>query len=60
MTPKQIIKLLEENGFTQIRSIGSHRFFKNADTGKAAVVPFHGKDLKPATEINILKQAGLK
>ena len=60
MTPKQIIKILQENGFQCIRQNGSHMFFKNQNTGKTATVPFHSKELKKGTENNILKQAGLK
>ncbi len=32
----------------------------NPTTGKTTIVPFHAKDLKPGTEKNILKLAGLK
>ncbi|MCQ5131429.1 type II toxin-antitoxin system HicA family toxin [Butyricicoccus faecihominis] len=60
MTPREMIKLLEDNGFEYIRSNGSHRFFRNPITGKSTTVPFHNKALKPGTERNILKQAGLK
>ena len=59
MTAKQIIKLLEANGFEYIRSNGSHRIYRNPHTGKTVIVPYHSKDLKPGTERNILKQAGL-
>lgn len=59
MTPREMIKLLEANGFECIRSNGSHRFYRNPTTGKSTVVPYHAKDLKPGTERNILKQAGL-
>lgn len=60
MTPKQIVKLLEANGFELVGSNGSHRKYRNPATGKTVIVPFHDKDLKPGTESNILKQAGLK
>lgn len=60
MTPKQIIALLEQNGFVQTRSNGSHRFYEHPKTKKATVVPFHNKELKKGTENSILKQAGLK
>lgn len=60
MTPKQIITLLEQNGFVQTGSNGSHRKFYNAATGKTVIVPYHAKDLKTGTERNILKTAGLK
>lgn len=60
MTAREIIKLLGQNGFECVRSNGSHRLYKNKETGKQTIVPFHSKDLKPGTEKNILKQAGLK
>lgn len=60
MTSKEIIKLLKENGFTEIKGgKGSHRKFKNPKTGKATVVPFHSKTLKKGTERSILKEVGL-
>lgn len=59
-TPKEIIKLLEQNGFQYVRSNGSHRRYWNPDNGKQVTVPYHNKTLKPGTENNILKQAGLK
>ncbi len=60
MTPKDMVRLLEQNGFAYISSNGSHRKYRNPATGKTVIVPFHAKDLKPGTEKNILKQAGLK
>lgn len=60
MTPKEIIKLLEENGFEFVASNGSHRKYRNEKTKKTVIVPFHAKDLKKGTEQNILKMAGLK
>jgi predicted RNA binding protein YcfA (HicA-like mRNA interferase family) len=60
MTPKEMIKHLEKNGFECIRQNGSHKFFKNKTTGKVTTVPFHSKELKKGTEQQILKDAGLK
>lgn len=60
MTPKEMIKLLETNGFQLVRSNGSHRMYKNPETNKMTVVPLHCKDLKKGTEQKILKDAGLK
>lgn len=60
MTPKEMIRLLEQNGFEFVRSNGSHRLFRNPHTGKTALVPYHAKDLKKGLEQKILKQAGLK
>lgn len=60
MTPKQMIRLLEQNGFVLVSANGSHYKYHNPTTNKTTVVPFHAKDLKPGTEKNILKLAGLK
>ena len=60
MTPKEMIKLLESNGFECIRTNGSHKFYKNHQTNRMTTVPFHCKDLKKGTEQKILKDAGLK
>lgn len=55
MTPKQMIRLLEQNGFVLVSANGSHYKYHNPTTNKTTVVPFHAKDLKPGTEKNILK-----
>ena len=60
MKPKEMIRLLEANGFVFVTSNGSHHKYKNQITGKQVIVPVHAKDLKKGTEQNILKQAGLK
>lgn len=55
-----MVRLLEANGFVFVRSNGSHRLYRNPQTGRSTIVPYHNKTLKPGTEKNILKQAGLK
>lgn len=60
MTPREMIKLLEANGFRFVSSNGSHHKYKNPDTGKITIIPVHAKDLKKGLEQSILKQAGLK
>ena len=60
MTPREMIKLLEANGFQFVSSNGSHHKYKNPNTGKQSTVPVHAKDLKKGLEQAILKQAGLK
>lgn len=60
MTPKQMMKLLKQNGFQEVRQVGSHITLENPDTGKITTVPYHCKDLKKGTEQAILKQAGLR
>ena len=60
MSPKEMLKLLKENGFNVISQNGSHLKLKNPETGKTVIVPYHSKDLKKGLEQAILKQAGLK
>lgn len=60
MTPKEMKKLMEENGFEVISQNGSHMKLKNPQTGRTVIVPYHSKDLKKGLEQAILKQAGLK
>ena len=60
MTPKEMIKYLQKNGFEETRQNGSHIVMKNQDTGKTVIVPYHSKAMKKGMEQAILKQAGLK
>ena len=57
MTPREMIKLLKENGYETISQNGSHMKMKNVHTGKSVIVPYHSKDLKKGLEQAILKQA---
>ena len=58
--PKDMIKLLSENGFIAVSQNGSHLKLRNTKTGKQVIFPLHNKDLKKGTEQAIRKQAGLK
>lgn len=60
MSSKEMIKLLQENGFEIVSQNGSHIKLNNSDTGKVVIVPYHARDLKKGLEQAILKQAGLK
>ncbi len=60
ITPKEMIKLLKQNGFKEVSQNGSHMKLKNEETGRQTIVPLHSKALKKGTEQEILKQAGLK
>jgi predicted RNA binding protein YcfA (HicA-like mRNA interferase family) len=57
----ELIRFLEQDGWTLVRTKGSHRQFKNPS--KPGVVTVAGKpslDIPPGTLSTILKQAGLK
>lgn len=61
MKVKEVIKLLEREGWYLARSKGSHRQFKHP--GKPGAVTVAGKeslDVPRGTLNSILKQAGLK
>ncbi len=59
MNGKQVIKLLQANGFTELRVSGSHHIMGNGT--RKATVPVHGAaDLKIGTLKSIEKQSGVK
>ncbi|WNZ25583.1 type II toxin-antitoxin system HicA family toxin [Leptolyngbya sp. NK1-12] len=61
MKVREVIKLLEEDGWYQVRMRGSHRQFHHLS--KPGTVTVSGKssvDIPPGTLNSILKQAGLK
>lgn len=61
MKANEVIKLLTECGWSEVRQSGSHKIFKHLENHNNIVVPFHGnKDLKKGTLNDILKKAGLK
>jgi predicted RNA binding protein YcfA (HicA-like mRNA interferase family) len=58
---KEIIKMIEQDGWYFIRQTGSHKIFKHPTKQGIVVIPAHGKeDIKKGTLNSILKQAGLK
>ena len=61
MKVRELIRLLEENGWRLVRTRGSHRQFKHPN--RQGTVTVAGKlsiDIPPGTLNSILKQAGLK
>jgi len=59
MKPKELVKLLESNGFIFVRQTGSHAIYKNIDD-KMVVVPIHNRDIPKGTLHGILKDSGIK
>jgi len=61
MKVRQIIKLIESDGWQHIATRGSHRQFKhNEKLGRVTVPGKLSDELAPGTLNSILKQAGLK
>jgi predicted RNA binding protein YcfA (HicA-like mRNA interferase family) len=58
---REIIRILEEDGWKLVRQKGSHMQFQHPEKPGTTTVPFHGnKDLSKVNVASILKQAGLK
>lgn len=61
MKARELIRLLEANGWREVRHKGSHRQYRHPHNPDVITVPDHaGVDLKPGTLHSILKKAGLK
>lgn len=59
-TAREIIKILKQNGFVQVKNnAGSHQKYFNPETNRTVSVPVHSGDIKTPTEKSIFKQAGL-
>jgi len=58
---RDIIKLLERDGWQLVRVTGSHRQYHHDEKpGTVTVAGKPSQDMAPGTYNNILKQAGLK
>jgi predicted RNA binding protein YcfA (HicA-like mRNA interferase family) len=61
MTAKEVIRLLEKNGWSEARQRGSHKIFKHLENPNNIPVPVHSsQDLKKGTLNDIFKKAGIK
>ena len=61
MKVKQVIKLIEGDGWYLARTRGSHRQYKHEEKSGLVTIPGKPSDeLAPGTLNSILKQAGLK
>ena len=61
MKVKEIIKLIEKDGWTLSRTKGSHRQYRHPEKiGGVTIAGHPNEDLHPKTQASILKQAGLK
>jgi len=60
MMSSEIIKILENNGWYWIKTVGSHHHFKHPTKPGKTTVKHPQKDVSPKTFNSIMKQAGLK
>jgi predicted RNA binding protein YcfA (HicA-like mRNA interferase family) len=57
---RDIIRIVEQDGWIQVRQKGSHRQYHHpSKVGTVTVAGHPSMDLDPKTERSILKQAGL-
>lgn len=60
VTGKRMCKILEGRGWTHDHTTGAHRVYKHSASVFNVAVPVHGNhDLKPGTQKDIMKKAGL-
>jgi len=61
MKVKDIIRLIEDDGWIHVATRGSHRQFKHPiKRGRVTVAGKPSEDMPPGTLNSVLKQAGLK
>ena len=61
MTVREVLRIIEEDGWTMVAQKGSHRQYKHPKkTGRVTVAGPSKDDVAPGTLNSILRQAGLK
>lgn len=60
MTPREVIRILMEDGWTKKTQKGSHLQMVHPTKPGKVTIPIHRKDIPTDTLRSILKQAGLK
>ncbi len=58
VTPRKLLRALEQLGFVVVRQKGSHAFLMHLD-GRHTTVPLHARDLPPGTLGGILHDIDL-
>jgi predicted RNA binding protein YcfA (HicA-like mRNA interferase family) len=61
MKVRDVIKMIEQDGWYHARTTGSHRHYYHPTKPGTVTVPGHpGKDMPEGTRNSVMKQAGLK
>ena len=56
----EVIRILQQHGFVFISQRGSHQKWRNDDTGKQVIVPYHkGKQLPVGTLRSIIEGSSI-
>jgi predicted RNA binding protein YcfA (HicA-like mRNA interferase family) len=57
---RDVIKVLEKDGWYEVNQVGSHKQFKHATKKGRVTVPYPNRDIPIGTLRSIEKQAGLR
>ncbi|CAM3605370.1 hypothetical protein CCOS865_00415 [Pseudomonas reidholzensis] len=57
MNSRELISVIEADGWYQVRTRGSHHHFKHPEKTGLVTIPHPKKDLLPKTAASILRQA---
>jgi len=58
LKPQEVIRILQNFGFAEVRQRGSHKQLRHAD-GRVTTVPFHkGRDISPSLLRKIASDVG--
>ena len=61
MKVREVIRMVEDDGWAMVAQKGSHRQFKHAKKpGRVTIAGNPGDEMKPGTLASIKRQAGLK
>ncbi len=61
MKTRDVIKLVEQDGWVQVETHGSHRQYRHpVKKGRVTIAGQPSKEMPPGTLNSVLKQAGLK
>jgi len=61
MKVREIIRLIENDGWYLVRTKGDHRQYKHpVKSGRVTISGNSGRDMPPGTLNSVLKQSGLK
>jgi predicted RNA binding protein YcfA (HicA-like mRNA interferase family) len=59
LKPQEVIRILKDLGFVEVRQKGSHKQFRHED-GRGTTIPFHkGRDISPRLLRQIASDIGL-
>lgn len=59
LTPRELIKILEKDGFRFIRQNGSHAVYRDYEKSRKVIVPIHNKDIPTGTLHQIIKDGDI-